>query len=260
MLNLPANQNGTPIPGQFCSALGGRCYDVTGLTTYTFAIPFSDLNIVDATVACGSSVYVVTHAEVTMDSNGDGTLDHETAFGGPTAGGGPRWWFYGSYAICCDFGGPQQQLIYKTAFAKGGYVWTTEKKSNPENLPSLKLTQNRWGWAINLTAPGTTYYDIWAGAGLNKTSNGTKVGTLTVTWEGANVTVKYDLFAGFGLEEVHLYAGDGSPTTTAPGQYGYLDEFDPSRATYTFTVPLADTNGTGGVWLIAHAVVSGYSF
>ena len=53
--------------------------------------------------------------------------------------------------------------------------------------------------------------------------------------------------------EVHLYAGDARPTTTAPGQYGYLDA--PDAATYTFTVPLADTNGGDGVGLIAHAVV-----
>jgi hypothetical protein len=257
LLNVPANNNGTPVPGQFCSALGGACYDATGLTTHTFTIPFSDLNIADATATCGSTLYVVTHAEVTMDSNNDGTMDHETAFGGPTPGEGQRWWFYGSYTVCCDFGQPPQ-CFYETAFAKGGYVWTTDKKSNPEKLPSLSLTKNRWGWAINLIATGTTTYDIWAGAGLNKTANGVKVGTLTVAWDGANGTVTYDMVSGYYLEEVHIYASDTAPYTTAPGQYGYpTDGYDVGGVdTYSYTLPLADTNGTGGVWLIVHAVVS----
>lgn len=254
LLNMPATQNGpnagTPIPGQFCSADGGACFDATGLTTYTFTIPFADLNIVDATQACGTSLYVVAHAEVDLDGVPGG--DHETAFGGPTPGGGPRWWFYGQYIVCCDFGPPPVPFC-ETAFGKGGWVWTTDRKSNPENLPSLQLTKNRWGWAINLLAPGTTVYDIWAGAGLNKTANGTKAGTLTVAWDGANVTVTYQLFAGFTLEEVHVYAGDASPTTIAPGQYGFVDE--PVGGTYSVTLPLADSNGTGGVWLVAHAAV-----
>ncbi len=262
LVNLPANQNGTPIPGQFCSALGGACFDATGLRTYTFTIPFSSLSIVDANAGCGSTIYVVTHAEVDMDGD-PATPGHETAFGGPTPGGGPRWWFYGQYAICCDFGAPPSDLgCNETAFAKGGYVWTTDRKSNPESLPSLGLIRSRWGWAINLQVadigvPKT--YDIWAGAGLNNTANGTKVGTLTVNWDGTNAAVTYTMLGNYKLQEVHLYAGDTAPTITAPGQYGYLDSFDPlGVSAYTFNVPLADTNGTGGVWLIAHAVVSGF--
>jgi hypothetical protein len=249
LLNLPVNGQGIPVPGQFCQAAGGACHDATGLTTYTFTIPFGSLNIVDATAGCGSSLYVFAHAEV----------GSETAWGGPigvnieTPG---RWYFYGQYTICCDFGQPPT-LCNQTAFAKGGWVWTTDRKSNPENLPSLNLIKNRWGWAINLAGPGTTTYDIWAGAGLNKTASGTLVGTLTVNWDGSTAAVTYTMFSGFLIQEVHLYAQDGAPTTTAPGQFGYLDSFDPTGiVTYTFTVPLADTNGTGGVWLIAHAVVS----
>ncbi len=81
-----------------------------------------------------------------------------------------------------------------------------------------------------------------------------KVGTLTVNWDGSNVTVTYTMDSGYCLEEVHLYAGDDSPTTIAPGQYGNLAEFDPNVTSYQFNVPLADTNGDGVVWLVAHAV------
>lgn len=267
LLNLPANNNGTPIPGQFCSADGGACFDATGLTEYTFVMPLAGLSIPDVTKMCGASLNVATHAEVTMDSNNDGTMDHETAFGGPTAGGGPRWWFYGTYSLSCDFGAPLIP-VSKTAFAKcaapaAGHVLTTDPKSNPEKLPSLNLIKNRWGWAANLPLPGIYTCDLWAGAGLNKTSNGTKVGTVTFDWNGSTstVSVAYNLFSGFALEEVHLYAQDGKPTTAAPGQYGYLSSWDPGISSFTFSnVPLADADGIPGVWVIAHAVVSSTSW
>lgn len=253
---VPSNRQGTPVPGQFAGANGGAAYDATGLTSYTFAIPFSALSVTDASAACGSALYVVTHAEVNVDGNGDGTLDHETAFGGPTPGAGTRWWFYGQYTVCCDFG-PPGDCEYDTAFAKGGYIFTTDKKSNPEKLPSLNLTKNRWGWAINVKATGTTTYPIYAGAGLNKIANGALVGELKVTYNGSSATVDYLLANPYVLDEVHIYAADGKPTTVAPGQYGFPTEGYEVASLWNFayTVPVTDTDGDG-IWIIAHAVVS----
>jgi len=251
--NMPATKNGTPIPGQFCQADGGACYDATGLTTHTFTMPLSELSLVDVNEACGLPLYVVTHAEV--DTDGVPGEPTETAFGGDTPGPGPRWWFYGIYTICCGPNPPPPPPICSTSFAKGGWVWTTDRKSNPESLPSLGLTKNRWGWAINLTAPGETTYDIWMGAGLNRTANGVLVGSLMVAWDGAAATITYAMNPGYDLEEVHVYAGDAPPMTTAPGQYGCVKEFDPNEPTHVVTLPLVDTNSTGGVWIVAHAVV-----
>jgi hypothetical protein len=250
---VPANPQGTPVPGQF-----PFIHDASGQTLYQFVIPFENLEITDVNQVCNVPLYVVAHAEVTMDSDGDGDPDAETAFGGDHSGPGPRWWYYAIYPICCE-DGPPPVRVCETAFAKGGWVFTTDPKSNPENLPSLRLTKNRWGWAINLLNPGTTVYQIWAGAGLNYTSHGTLVGTLTINWDGSTAVVTYNLTVGYLLEEVHLFAGDFRPITLAPGQYGNLDHLDPGRLTYQFSVPLTDTNGDG-VWLIAHAIVSGTSF
>jgi hypothetical protein len=257
-LDVPATVSGTPIPNQFCAALGGRCFDATGRTTYQFVIPFADIHMGDAKTSCGLRLYVVTHAEVDMDGIAGG--GYLTAFGGNITGPGPEWWVWGKPLICCDFGTPPTPCL-KTAFAKGGWVWTTDRKSNPEGLPSLELIKNRWGWAINLTAPtvpgSPATYDIYAGAGLNDINKGIKVGTLEVTWSGTQASVKYTMTAGYKLQEIHIYAGDTSPITTAPGQYGYIDSFDPtgvdSIGPIQFT--LSDSNGDG-IWLIAHAVVA----
>jgi len=248
LTTVPTNRQGIPVPGQF-----PHVFDATGLTSHTFTIALSSLAIADATQACALSLFVVAHAEVNR-AQADGTAQHETAFGGATAGAGPRWWFYGSYVLCCEFGTPVVETC-ETAFAKGSHVFTTDTSSNPEQLPSLNLTRNRWGWAINLTAPGSSTYDLWAGAGLNDTSKGNKVGTLQIAWDGASAVVMYTMSGTCTIKEAHVYADDSTPTTIAPGQYGNLATFDPKVSTCTFTVPLADTDRAGGVWLIAHAVV-----
>jgi hypothetical protein len=249
LTNVPSNPQGVPVPGQFP-------YQYTPpnntTTEYTFTIPFTDLKIQDVANACPLQLYVVAHAEV---NNVDG--NNETAFGGnvPVNVGTPgRWWYCGVYSVCCDFGPPPVRAC-KTAFGKGGWVFTTDRKANPESLPSLLLSKNRWGWAINPKYPGSYVYDIWAGAGLNKTVNGTKVGTLTVDWSpSGTVTVTYTLFNGSEMTELHIYAGDAAPITVAPGQYGYIRYFDPPETTHTATFNVTDAGGDG-IWIIAHAVV-----
>lgn len=260
---------GVPQPGQFCQTATGQCFNATGLTTYTFVFPIADLELAGYNF-CGSNLYVLTHAEVNY-KNCDGTLSGagDTAWGGDAAGNCNRWYFYGSFTPACETCGVSSTPECETSYAKGGWVWTTDRKSNPENLPSLKLTRNRWGWPINLAAPGTYQYVIWEGAGLNKTcelgnAGSVDVGTLTLDWDGVNVVVNYTMDTPYAcgadpgtertLAEVHVYAGDLSPTTIAPGQYGFIDSFDPGASSYTVTLPLADANGTGGVWVVAHAV------
>lgn len=243
---IPKNSQGIPQPGQFPYKP-----DATGLTTYTVIVPLDTLSVTDITQACPLKLYVATHAEVTID-DGHGNTSHETAWGGDKPGTGPRWWFYSEYNLCCDTTVPPQVGECETAFAKGSYVFTTDPKSNPEKLPSLNLIKNRWGWAINLANPGETTYQIWKAAGLNKTSNGELVGTLTVNWTGSEVTVTYNLPSDV-MKELHIYAGDFKPTTTAPGQYGYTRYFDPEVQSHTATFSVSDTNGDG-IWLIAHAL------
>lgn len=243
---LPTNNNGTPINGQFPFKSGS----LNGQTTYTAVISLDGLSLLNS---CGANIYVVIHADLISP-----TQQVETGYGGENGiniEDNGRWWYWTSYTIqCCDT--PPQFDHEETAFAKAGWVFTTDPKSNPESLPSLNLTKNRWGWAINLTVDGTTTYDIWAGAGLNKIENGILVGTLTVTKAGSDISVTYNLLAGKATGEVHVYVGDFKPTKLAPGQYGHTDYFEPKVSTYgplTFTAN--DTNGDG-IWIIAHAVVA----
>lgn len=240
---VPVNGQGVPIAGQFPWK-----YNASD-TTITVTIPFTELEAYNGVVNCSSKILVYVHVDV---------LGGETAWGGALPGNlnTNRWYFYDTYQAVCCTPPPPPSGYTQTAFAKGNYVFTTDKKSNPERLPSLGLTRNRWGWAINVTTAGVTTYDIYAGAGLNNTSKGTKVGTLTVNWDGTNATVTYNLLSGFTTSGVHVYAGDNRPTTIAPGQYGNTASFDPNVSTYSNTYAVSDS-GTDGIWIIAHAGVYG---
>jgi hypothetical protein len=246
-LNLaPVNGSGVPVPGQFP-------YKAENLnaTTYTITIPISSLGIVNVDEYCGATVYTLAHAAL---SNGETAWSFGTPFSEWT--GTTRWGWYGTYVIDCENGDPTPGLTPETAFAKGGWVFASSANANPEGLPSLALTRNRWGWAINIGADGMYQYDIYAAAGLNNTANGVKVGTLEVTMTGGVATVAYTLLPGFLLSEAHVYAGDSRPDTIAPGQYGYIQYFDPMAGSSTASFDVADLDGDG-IWIIAHAVVFG---
>jgi hypothetical protein len=122
---------------------------------------------------------------------------------------------------------------YETAFAKG------------DDAICFIPTFSNWGWT-NPILPGTYEMELWAAAGQCDTDNGMLVGYVTVVYdEDGYVTVEYELFAGYILEETHVYAGTtmfpldrrGRPTV-APGQYYNDSPFDGSE-----------------VYVIAHAVV-----
>lgn len=219
-----------------------------GGTTYTFTISYAQLSEYwKTTINCGTKLYAVT--AVSMDYAAYPYMGYA---GDVNVKCGDACWSYAAYqGVCCTPGTEQ------TAFAKGGYVWVTDSKANPESLPSLLLSKDRWGWAINIPKSNATYtYDVWAGAGLNYTSKGVKVGKVTVTVSGSTVTVKYEMLAGYSMTELHIYAGDFKPTTIAPGQFGYNQTFDPKATTHEASFTLNDTNNDG-FWLICHAVAYG---
>ena len=68
----------------------------------------------------------------------------------------------------------------------------------------------------------------------------TKVGTLTLDWDGSSLTVSYDLKAGYVMQEAHIYAADAPPLTVAPGQYGFTAYFDPESTYFDKTFSISD--------------------
>jgi len=137
-----------------------------------------------------------------------------------------------------------QCVEYETAYAKG------------EDAICFIPTFSNWGWTNPVSWNSTVEMDLWAAAGQCDTDNGTLVGTVTVVYdEDGYVTVEYNLFAGYTLEETHVYAGTtmfpqvrrGRSTvdTVAPGQYYNAGPFEYDE----------DAEEWPLVYVIAHAVV-----
>ena len=66
----------------------------------------------------------------------------------------------------------------------------------------------RWGWSIGPLSPGAYTYDVYSGAGRCDINKGQFVGTITISYDGTNVTASYDLTNGYSNSETHLYGGN----------------------------------------------------
>ena len=251
--NVPYAGNGAPVPGLFP-------YKAENIEVmkYLFTVPIADA-IIGTTDYCGKEVFIFAHGSV-EPSTGSSATEGETIWSEGTPFDGPRWGWYSSYSICCDSNDQDPGDYYtETAFAKfekndGGFIFTSFKKSNPENYPTLGLKSNRWGWGANLVQ-GDYSADIYAGAGLNDISKGVKVGTLLVNYTGSAVEVTYEMDNMYSLFEVHIYVGDEEPYTIAPGRYGHTVSFDPKESGYSASFTVDDLNNDG-IFIIAHAVVT----
>jgi hypothetical protein len=231
LAKAPLNKQGVPVPGQFP-------YKATALntTSYSFTISASSLGLTSFTAACGSQLYVLAHAALNI---GETAWTDGVSFASWT--GTKRWGSYSTYTITCPQVEEEEVIyLYETAFAKGTLT-----------LSSI-IDTPRWGWAINVTTPGVSSYEIWAAAGKNDTANGVLVGTLSVDFNGSVAVVTYNITIPYKLTELHIYAGDTQPTTVAPGQFGYTAEV--TSNTYSASFNVSDSNADG-IWIVAHAVV-----
>lgn len=134
---------------------------------------------------------------------------------------------------------------------------------------------NRWGWTNEFVAAGgfTETLLLHAGAAQCDLCKGALVGNVIIEYsDTSDVTVRYTLFPGFVLNEVHTHVDgpfnedkvpfvDGS-YTVAPGQFGCgthkADSCSVSKSTdYVFEATFTDV--PPNFYVIAHAVVAGSS-
>jgi hypothetical protein len=234
--DIPQTKNGTFKNGKFP-------YKAEDLNTtyYAFTIPVTDI-VGSVDELCDNTLVVAAHAVVSRDLGGDAGVQEETAWGDGTQMRDDRnWASYFTVKFHCDpetDGGPVASAC-ETAFAVGDSTFI-----------ELGLTNSRWGWQLGPLDPGSYETEIYAGAGQNDLSKGTHVGTLFVDYDGTVVTVSYELFPEFELDETHLYLDVVSSNTIAPGQYGYQAGASGQDEQYV----VSGFNGES-VYIIAHAVV-----
>lgn len=123
----------------------------------------------------------------------------------------------------------------------------------------------KWGGVMPYTlGTANATFDLWAGAGQNDPSKGTKVGTVTITdtiFGGiGNVYVHYVLTGSCLASEAHAGAAIDLQTLSnnsnkfAPGQLGVNGSYDPWDDDFTLVIPYNPAWTTSFV-VAAHAVV-----
>jgi hypothetical protein len=256
-----------PAPGQFEQNWN---YENSG-NDRTYTIPLSLIGgCIPPPYGCPNSpmnIYIVAHSAM---SNPGG----QTAFsylGNPECGktfeqqGIQRWGWVTCYSICCEpFNNqPPPETYSETAFAKpdkatpngnnGGYIFASDNKANPDGYFNWDLTKMRWGWGGKFNISTSTFpmeLPLWAGCGLNNTTNGVQVGTVTLSKSATQLIVTYNTISPFTFNEVHIYLGATKPSTIAPGQYGFTwSTITPdNNEQFTFDLP------SGDFYFIGHAV------
>jgi hypothetical protein len=118
----------------------------------------------------------------------------------------------------------------------------------------IDLGFRNWGWSNGPFGPGEYEFDVYAGAGQCDPSKGTHVGTVTLSYNGLEAVVMYNITEGYLLDDIHLYVGNDplpknkkGKNTVAPGLYPYGDP-----GTLTYTIPIQ-----GDIYIVAHGVVCG---
>jgi hypothetical protein len=108
--------------------------------------------------------------------------------------------------------------------------------------------------------PGTYSWDLYAAAGQCDLNKGTKIGTLSVQYNGSTAVVTYTMDSGYTMSETHLHVGDkplpqknSGKYTAAPGAFTHKDSSLGSASSDTYTV----TGLSGNIYFSAHAVVTG---
>ena len=142
----------------------------------------------------------------------------------------------------------------ETAFAKYEGTDAPEGQCFKDDEP---ISFSEWGWTNYFACEGTYEMNLYSGVGQCSTDKGTNVGTATVEYLDGNVKVTYNLIDGYAMEEAHLYVGcEAYPMargkyTVAPGKY----PFNPYLDGYVKNFIIQDISATGGIHVIAHAVV-----
>jgi len=216
--DLPLNRAGNPVPGQFPYAAEGH-----GQTSLSFLAPLPRAE------ECPWEVLIAAHAAVNHPER-----PSETAWGnGDDVGSG--WAMLSAVEVSCSCEEPEEDC--ETAFAIG-----------QQTFINLGLTDSRWGWQIGpLEAPASHEASIYAGAGQNDLTKGTRVGTLQVDYDGTNVTVSFHALPDYEITETHVYIGIEPVEVIAPGQFLFGGEGQP-----IYTVGGLDGEP---IYVVGHAVV-----
>lgn len=251
--DMPQTRKGKPIPGQFPHAAEG----LAGATTYTISIPVTDLAF--ACPGDDKNYLVAAHAALSK-THSDGGTQSETGWSdGARFSEKGNWATYSTLTLTCNCGSGPVDGTCETSFAYSPQPEGTcfiDIDEDGDNLGDF----SRWGWSIGPLDAGTNKtYELYAGAGQCDTGKGTKVGTVTVDYDGATAIVTTTLDAPYTMKDNHVYVGNDILAkdnrgffTVAPGKYPSVND-NPDAMTETVSFA-----ASGQIYVVSHATVCGF--
>lgn len=122
-----------------------------------------------------------------------------------------------------------------------------------------------WGWSNGLFEASDEAHvlDIYAGATGCDLEKGTKVGTLTIEYDGSEAVVTYDTLAEFWLKETHSFVGNsrlpeiGGIETVDPSKYPILHDENAVEGVVSDTFIVSGFNDQP-IHVVSHATICGY--
>ncbi len=245
--DIPQTKKGNLIPGQFP-------YNESfapGVTTYSITVPFNNFGASECDD--DKDFYAAAHCVVQFVDNGT-VVQTETGWGNGSLTPGNNWGEIFSFKMECNPNEEEQNS--ETAFAYG-----CENATCFLDIPDQDFT--RWGWTNGpLTDYGTYYFDMYAGAGQCNIASATRVGEVSVNYNGSTAEVTFTTCGNYTMAETHLYVGcdilpmNEGAYTIAPGQFGNIHE-GLAAGTQTDSYTISDLACSDGIYVVAHAVVKG---
>jgi len=247
----PHAKNGNPKIGNFPYNSGS----ITGATSYSFSVPlgsvqsFIDLDNLDASCGKSGTIYGMAHAALRKVDGSGNVVQTETGWSQGEGAVQKGSWATRSVitlSVTCDTPPPPPPTLGQETAIMFGNITLNDTADGICDDPTQGETidANRWGWQAGPLAVADIPYqtDIWAAAGKNDTSKGTKVGYVDIVVSNGNVTVIPVLYLGFTAEETHIYIG------TAPVCSGAFGKDWKSLAS-------TDIDTSGGVYVGVHMSV-----
>lgn len=122
-----------------------------------------------------------------------------------------------------------------------------------------------WGWSNGLfnSSDDAHVLDIYAGASGCDLGKGTKVGTLTVEYDGSEAVITYDTGAEFWLKETHSFVGTsplpvvGGSETIDPSKYPIVHDENAVEGVVSDTFIVSGFHEQP-IHVISHATICGY--
>lgn len=246
LAGIPQTKTGNPKVGHFAYKGTHDC-----ILEYTETIPIE--------WGAGAQVYVAAHAVVANDNGDGGTttftksggISTETAWGLGAPFPGNNWAMYFFYTLCDDNGGgigTESEIAY--AYAPDGSGITSVC------LLDLGISYS-WGFELGQFSDNYSF-ELWANPNTCSFDKGFHVGTVEVIFKGGNkIDVVYTTFAGYSLQDVHLWVSDEpwliAPPWVDPEEFPY-NAWDLNGAmVYSFR----NIVQRGPIFMIAHANVYG---